>query len=61
MARRSTLYACPRNGESTMCEVDRVPFPHRREELVPDGRRVPSCETHRIRLVRADEIGSRAA
>lgn len=54
MARRQELFVCPKNGEVVECDVDRAPFPHRREELVPEGRRVPSCETHRIRLVRAD-------
>lgn len=52
MARRNEHYVCPRNGEPTLCEVDRVPFPHRREELVPEGRKAPGCDTHRIKLVR---------
>lgn len=54
MARRNEHFVCPHNGEIVMCEVDQAPFPHRREELVPEGRRVPFCETHRIRMVRID-------
>jgi hypothetical protein len=49
--RPKVIYACPRNGELVMCEVDKVPFPHRREELLTEGARVPRCETHQVKLL----------
>lgn len=52
MRRPKVHYACPLNGEPAMCEVDKAPFPHRREELLTEGARVPNCETHRTKLVR---------
>jgi hypothetical protein len=51
--RRFVHWVCPRNGERIECPVDQAPFPHRREELLPEGRKAPACDTHRVRLVRA--------
>lgn len=54
MAVRYIDYRCPENGVLVRCDECKVPFPHRREERLPEGRKAPSCETHRIRLVRSN-------
>lgn len=46
-------YVCPNNGTRVRCPECKCPFAHQREELVPDGRKPPSCETCRVPLVRA--------
>lgn len=51
---KSVHYVCPRNGELTRCPVENYPFPHRVEALLREGSKVPSCETHHVRLVRSN-------
>ena len=46
-------YACPLSGEPLECPECEAAFPHVREEGLRKGQKIPSCEEHKVKLVRA--------
>jgi hypothetical protein len=53
-ARNTGRMVCPESGVLTECAECEAPFPHVREEWVQKGQRVPACETHKVKLERAE-------
>ena len=42
---------CPQIGVPSDCAECEAPFPHVREEWVQKGQKIPTCETHKLKLV----------
>lgn len=50
-AKTTGRFVCPMTGVPSDCSECAAPFPHVREELVQKGQKIPSCETHNLKLV----------
>ena len=50
-AKATGRLVCPQSGVPSECSECEAPFPHVREEWVQRGQKIPSCETHKMKLV----------